>query len=144
MKAIGTVTIAGAVIAGLAALIVPALPAGAQKSPISGFISGNKLLELCGSPFGTDNQAWCDGYIIGVADALTLTEAVSAVAASGATSGETDPAIQRYYCLGANVTLGQTSLAVLNYLKAHPERLDMIASQLVIAALAEAFPCSGQ
>jgi hypothetical protein len=138
MKAISTV-----VIAGLAALVMPGFPAWAQKSPISGFISGNKLLELCDAPFGSNNQAWCDGYIIGVDDALTITYAVSG-AASDADSGETDPSTRRYYCLREGVTLGQTSLVVLNYLKAHPEKLDMIASQLVIAALAEAFPCSGQ
>ena len=139
MKIISAGTIAGAAIAGLAALAVTGFPAWAQMSPISGFISGNKLLELCSAPFGSNNQAWCDGYIIAVDDTLTLT-----YAASGAASGETDPAIHRYYCLGAGVTLGQTSLAVLNYLKAHPEKLDMIASQLVISALAEAFPCSGK
>ena len=138
MKAISTVMIAG-----LAALVMPGFPAWAQKSPISGFVSGNRLLELCEAPFGTDNQAWCDGYIIGVDDALTITYAVSG-AASGAASGETDPSSHRYYCLREDVTLGQTSLAVLNYLKAHPEKLDMIASQLVILALAEAFPCSSQ
>ncbi len=134
MKALSTVMILG-----FAALVMPSSPAWAQKSPISGFISGNKLLELCDAPFGSNHQAWCDGYIIGVDDALTITHAVS-----GADSGETDPSAHRYYCLREGVTLGQTSLAVLNYLKAHPEKLDMIASELVIAALAEAFPCSGQ
>ena len=120
--------------AGLAALALSSFQARAEPNPISGFISGNKLLELCDAPFGTNSQAWCDGYIIGVDDTLTITEAVS---------GKAGSASHRYYCLRQDVTLGQTSLVVLNYLKAHPDKLDLIASELVIAALAEAFPCSG-
>ena len=117
--------------AGFTALALSSFQAQAEPNPISGFISGNKLLELCDAPFGTNNQAWCDGYIIGVDDTLTITEAVSGTAGAS----------HRYYCLRQDVTLGQTSLVVLNYLKAHPDKLDLIASELVIAALAEAFPC---
>jgi hypothetical protein len=79
------------------------------------FETGNDLIEQC-----SQNQAFCLGYVAGVADALSASGAI---------------------CAPKPVTVGQDVAIVMKYLNDHPERRRYSASSLAAVALGEQFAC---
>jgi hypothetical protein len=96
----------------------------AQASPLAaeGFMTGAHLDAECRDQI----PMTCVAYILGVADGL------QDAAAQGA---------PRLICYGPQVEQEALLQAVIAYLRAHPERHPARASELIIAALRDAFPC---
>ena len=94
-------------------------PAGAS------FIDGNKLLARCQNKTDTYDQAYCLGYIIGVADVLEGKGTVQGFRA----------------CFPDNIVQGQAFDTVIAWLKANPSVRHFSANELVAVALSKAFPC---
>ncbi len=47
----------------------------------------------------------------------------------------------RIVCMPENATVGETLAIGTNYIKEHPEKRHIAASELILTALIEAFPC---
>ena len=84
------------------------------------FYTGNDLAERLqrGDSIGL-------GYVIGVADTLQMAQ----------TPG-------KHICVSTEATAGQMKKVVMNYLDAHPERLDQPAAVLISSALIGGFHCN--
>lgn len=89
-----------------------------------GAVDASTLYSRCS---GNDEgwTLWCLGYVGGTSDALIFFS-----------SGKVPKA-----CLPENGTHGQTQAIVTKYLRDHPEYLNRPALEVVISALAAAFPC---
>ncbi len=88
------------------------------------FLDGNELHRQCQDP---DIEQSCNGYIIGVSDAL-----------EGIDSG-----IGKVkFCLPDNVTYGQVTDVTKKWLIDYPDKRHLSASGLVVFSLFTAFPCS--
>lgn len=87
-------------------------------------LDGNTLYSRC---HGNDEgwQLWCLGYLGGSSDALILFNSGNAPRA----------------CLPAGGTHGETQAVVMKYLQDHPEYLHRPALDIVVSALASAYPC---
>ena len=88
------------------------------------YLTGNKLFEECQQNSNLFLSGACLGYIAGVVDALH-------------TSSE--------FCVlqnGSRVKLRQLVDVVTDYLHDHPEKRQLPASDLVIAAAKNQFPCN--
>ena len=105
----------------VAAILLASVPAFAA----SGYQDGNGLLRACKE---TPTRGYCLGYIAGGVDA---TEAYAANL----------PSAPKLFCLAKGVELGQLATIFVNYANQHPERLHDAAGDIVIAAIAEQFPC---
>lgn len=94
----------------------------AQPAHATEFYSGKEILDRCidglgesgAQVFKADQQGLCLGYIAGVVGAVD-------------------------FPLPKSVTLGQVQLIVVKYLREHPERLHLSASDLVQESLKKAF-----
>lgn len=111
----------------LIAVIWP-LPAPAQNA----WMAGHDLQPLCAKPFSSKpgdaiRNAFCEGYIAGVAAALR-----EVVDADG----------NRRICFAERVRAQELADIVRRYLSHNPQRLDRDAALLVKEALAQAFTCS--
>jgi hypothetical protein len=89
------------------------------------FHTGNQLLDHCRSQIMIE-QTYCEGYAVGVADAL------------GAPGGKVFGVAA---CLPNGVTARQVMDVTMRFLEQHPELRHLPAVPLVAEALAEAFPC---
>lgn len=90
-------------------------------------VSGNKLAKACRSEAeGSFEDGICLGYVLATSDAVN----------NGSVDG-------KEACTPAAVPNVQVQYAARKYLADHPEPLDRSALELVAAALAEAFRCSG-
>jgi len=106
----------------------------ARADKITGFVSGNALLEFCetfldgGTSANIAKGKQCSSYIVGVVDIHS------------AFVGWKD--LERYWCFPSN-NMGKSQLVrvVTKYLQEHPEDLHFLASGLVANALILAFPC---
>lgn len=108
---------------------MPGFLSGGERR--TSFFFGNNVLEICsfessGSNDGSD-PTYCMGYIAGVVDAIR---------------GVPLPDDMPTHCLPPNVTLGQLRQVVVKYLEDHPEKLHYSGDAIILAALAEAFPCN--
>jgi Rap1a immunity proteins len=74
----------------------------------------------------------CYGLIEGVMNTLTMWEARNVI-------DERKPNGEA--CIPPGVTVRQGALVTLKYLDAHPEKLHILGSTLVMFALTEAYPC---
>jgi hypothetical protein len=83
------------------------------------FYNGNRLFEQCEAPMGHPYFSNCMSYIAGVFDAL-----------------------EESFCLSGDIELGQLRDVVRLWLQAHPEKRHLPASDLVVKALNEKFPCN--
>jgi hypothetical protein len=101
-------------------LTLMAAPATAQS-----FNSGNALFESCSK----QSQAYCGGYIIGVFDA-----AVPVLNTGADVDGFK-------FCAPIEVTQGQITDIVVNYLRANPQFRHFNAASLTLSALSKAYPC---
>jgi len=94
------------------------------------FYTGDELFVQCSArPSDADyppRSARCLGYVIGVSDALQ------------AEQGGGKPSV---VCIQGATQATQLADAVRSYLEAHPDKRRVAAPDLVISALAEAFPC---
>jgi hypothetical protein len=102
--------------------------AGAQPLGPATFLSGEQLLNYCGS----DNQATrdgCTGFAMGVAD--TAAEA----SAAGSLIGPFR------VCRPEEVTGSEARDVIIRFLQAHPMELQYSAASLAIRALAATWPC---
>ena len=96
----------------------------AQNEP--GFENGESLFDTCAGPGGPWRNAYCLGYILGIADIM----AKSGIQVEGFGA-----------CFSSDVTQGQVRDAVVNWLRANPDSRRYGATGLVAKALSEAFPC---
>ena len=90
------------------------------------FLDGNTLRGWCLSE-DAGNQAACLGYVIGVADVL---------------SSEHRDEPREYRACIPEMDATQIVSTVKKYLESHPRADNITASDLVVVALSEAFPCS--
>ena len=95
---------------------------------LAGFLDGNDLHKMCGSKNVRDRDT-CLGYAMGVSDIMDGLQATG----------------RSYFghktCATKALEDTQVRDAVANYLKAHPERRQYGAANLVAEALAENWPC---
>ncbi len=101
-------------------LLLLALPLLAN-SQSGNFQNGNKLKTLCEQKDSLFDKSYCMGYIIGVADSISVF-----ICAPGGSGG---------------VTQGQFTDIVKKYLNDNPAQLHKDADVLVLNALQQAFPC---
>ena len=83
-------------------------------------VTGQQLLELCSPPASEAGHEICLGYIIGSFDTSVVRGGI---------------------CAPPSVTHGQVRDTVLKFMLNHPERLQEPAPHLIVAGMAEAFPC---
>ena len=102
-----------------------------SETIVGGFVTGNSLFDVCSDSHHI-NEAYCKGYVAGVADAISQMNAVKA-------NGWTTPST----CIpqGEKVTQDQLKDVVVQYLTAHPEIRHVAAAGLTLLALQAAFPC---
>jgi hypothetical protein len=89
------------------------------------FLDGNTLHDWCISG-DVGNQAACLGYVIGVADVL---------------SSEHRDEPREYRACIPEMDATQIVSTAKKYLEIHPRAGNITASDLVVVALSEAFPC---
>jgi hypothetical protein len=99
--------------------------------PMGSFESGNNLFGVCSDDHHF-NQAYCKGYMVGVADALMAANAMKenglAIPSACIPSGE-------------HIKSEQVRDVVVQYLAAHPEIRHQAAAGQALMALQAAFPC---
>lgn len=118
------------------ALLVAA-PVAAQDA---GQMTGNQLLELCSTAEAPTEAARlsfragvCTGIVHGAIDAWAIAAAVH--------EANSKARAARYFCMPKSATYGQAQGIVLNHLKNHPAERHKPAAEIVITALAVAWPC---
>ena len=87
----------------------------------AGFLSGNGLKQRC-----SDESVECAAYIMGISDAHDYYVHFGGIS---------------NFCAPMEVTNGQMKAITEKYMEEHPEKLHFAASDIVLNALAEAFPC---
>jgi len=119
-------------VVGIAAVLAatgPLAPAAIAASDLE-FYTGESLYAQCQArPGEADYQAHalrCAGYVLGVSDAQQ------------ARQGAGQPG---RVCLPATATANDVVTKVGAYLTAHPEKRPLAAQDLVVEALAAAYPC---
>ena len=113
----------------VAALAVALLTVRAEAREVVIFENGNNILELCSQPYGTVAGGFCLGYIAGIADAANVTQSIGETINGGTA------------CIPMGVPVTQAKDVVTNFLRKHPEQRSLGAVDLIVRALAEAFPC---
>src|SRR5262249_37058857 len=83
-------------------------------------VTGQQLLELCSPQASDAGHGICLGYIIGSFDTSVVRGGI---------------------CSPPSITHGQLRATVLNFMLKPPGRLQEPAPPLVVAGVAEAFPC---
>jgi hypothetical protein len=119
----------GAAFAALLAAAGPLAPAAFAASDLE-FYTGDALFAQCQARPGdadyTAHALRCAGYVLGVSDAQQ------------ARQGAGQPG---RVCLPPTATASQVVDKVSAYLIAHPEKRPLAAQDLVVEALAAAYPC---
>lgn len=89
------------------------------------FDTGNSLLSDCESKKSDSDWGYCIGYIIGSFDMSEGRE------------------LNGFrYCAPKTLTKGQVRDVTIKFLQGNPKERHFVGSSLVIAALADAFPCN--
>jgi hypothetical protein len=101
--------------------------------PVGAFVNGNELFGVCSDDHHF-NQAYCKGYVVGVADAIAV---VNAMKANGLAIQSTCPPKEHF-------APEQVRDIVVQYLTAHPETRHQAAAAEAVKALLAAFPCKDQ
>jgi Ssp1 endopeptidase immunity protein Rap1a len=89
------------------------------------FVLGKDLFGFC-SDRSANSQSFCNGYLAGVADALSVFNTMG---------------VGKVACLQPNTANEQVKDIVIQYLTAHPEKQDLAAAGEGLMALQAAFPC---
>jgi hypothetical protein len=117
--------------AALAAGLAGLLAAGPAPASDLEFFTGQDLYAACSAKSaeaeGATRLAWCGGYVLGVSDAQQ-----AAQAAGGSNR----------VCLPGGASAAKMAEAVRVFLGTHPEKRPLAAKDLVIEALAAAYPCA--
>jgi hypothetical protein len=87
-------------------------------------VLGKDLFGFC-SDRSANSQSFCNGYLAGVADALSVVNTMGVKTA----------------CLQLNIPNEQVKDVVMQYITAHPEKRDLAAAGQGLMALQAAFPC---
>jgi len=104
--------------------------ASAQGRPVT----GDQWLHICdGTSLGAAGEFACLSYLAG------FIEFAGAMIGSGFSRRELQDKLLG--CMPDNICIEQLRLAVIKYLREHPERLHLSFSQLLAEALRQAFPC---
>jgi hypothetical protein len=103
-----------------------------SEATVVSFVGGNELLQACSDDHNDGAQGYCNGYAVGVADALMLVNALQA-------NGRAIPSA----CipLGQHVKAEQIRDVVVQYLTAYPQIRHEAAAGRAWVALQAAFPC---
>ena len=99
---------------------------GQNMTAIGGLMDGNALLDVCSDP---TQAARCQGYIMGVADAVSVVQSL------GLKINEWR------VCIPKRVALSQVTDTVVAYLRAHPDLRNRAAAALVGRSLSQSFRC---
>jgi hypothetical protein len=100
----------------------------AQPAQIGQFVTAENLYEMCSSP-DANGQNSCGVYILGAYDMLAKVYNSQAVAGLGV-------------CMNGPATEGDIIFAVRRYLEANPASRQYAASDEILLALRQAYPCS--
>ena len=117
--------VAAKVVIVVAAMSISAVSAAADKAAV--YMNGNSLYAWCLSA-SRSQQGLCDGYILGIADAMEESKTIAGFAA----------------CIPAQVrtrSWAQILNVVKRFLASHPEKRPLSATELIAQAFQEAFPC---
>ena len=90
---------------------------------VEGFLSGDDLYASC-----QEKNPACEGYIVAISDSVQAL----------ATWGDLP---DNFICRPADVTSEQLVAVVIKDFEKYPEQRHLLASNLVIYALKQAFPC---
>jgi hypothetical protein len=101
----------------------------------NGFVKGTRLLDRCQLETVV-SRTFCLGYIVGVADAIGLTQAMQHENTTGTPVWQ-----QTAVCFPQNVQGTQVRDIVVKFLIEYPERRDDPAAELVLVALVKAWGC---
>ncbi len=107
------------------------LVAGAAQAERFSAVNGTKLLEMCTARDTTD----CTSYIEGVSDAASFYQRLRPA------NGSKGPKLDAYICAPNEVTGTQMRETVVAWAKAHPDRMTLQASGIVLRALNDAYKC---
>ena len=105
----------------LGVLLLLALSGGVGA--VEGFLSGDDLYASC-----QDKNPACEGYIVAISDSVQALM----------TWGDLP---DNFICRPADMTSEQLVAVVLNDFEKYPEQRHLLASNLVLYALKQAFPC---
>ena len=115
--------------------------------------TGNQLITLCNEKsHQAQNTNWnyCIAYVDGVTDGYVWSGSLVNYLASQDSTIKTDKdayakllnLYTHWYCIPNNVTRQQMALVVSKYLSDNPELLNQPSADLVIGAVAKAWPCN--
>jgi hypothetical protein len=111
------------------ALLCAATMQASAQYPNGLFVDGNELMTWCGPRnVAGPSDPLCLGYVAGVSDAANLSRLLTS---KGSNTSCTPPGI----------TIVQEADAVVNYINRNPDKRDLEAAALVVAAIDEAW-CS--
>ena len=99
------------------------------KARYEGALTGYDILEFCTMP---KKASYPEGVCLGFTNGVEEGYMVGAIL-HGVT--------KKSFCKPKGVTRGQLILIVVKYLKDNPERLHYQATQLILEAMTQAFPC---
>jgi len=119
-----------AILCGVSALLVAAVPAAAQR--VSSMPAG-RFLQICKS--GARGQPVCEAYIAGAADSF----AEAPVLARNSGGDKFPPVV----CIPRQVTGQELRETVVAWLDGHRDQLRQPVGDGVFAALQSAYPCKG-
>lgn len=84
--------------------------------------SGNQLLGYCPELEKSEEWGYCVGYVVAIADVES-------------------PKSKKDFCIPPAVVQSQLAKVAVKWLIENPDKLHYAANSLVLAALAQAFPC---
>lgn len=112
----------------IAALAASTAAATAGPAPEYSGFTGNQLHADCSSAAKPGDEIMCMAYITGVAHGLFIAQAAR-------------DELHEKTCMPAMPSYRQARLIVEQYMRDHPETLDLNAALVAGSALLDAFPC---
>ena len=111
------------------ALLCAAITQASAQYPNGYFVDGNELMSWCGPRnVAGPSDPLCIGYVAAVSDALNFSRQLTG---QGSNTSCTPPGI----------TIVQEADVVVDYINRNPDKRDLAAAELVVAAIDEAW-CS--
>jgi hypothetical protein len=111
------------------ALLCAATMQASAQYPNGYFVDGNELMTWCGPRnVAGPSDPLCIGYVAGISDALNF-------------SRQFTRQDSNTNCMPPGVTIVQEADVVVNYINGNPDKRDLAAAALVVAAIDEAW-CS--
>ena len=115
-------------------------------------LSGKQLLASCAAEKNTYRQGICEGYLLGFINTFKKVDILNDLSTTmlkelhelrKAANIRSRPPLpyKPQYCLPADLTAERAIAGVGAWLRAHPARLDQRASNLMVFALRDTWPC---